>query len=303
MAEYAVETKDLTKQFGRIVALDKVNLHLTRGTVYGLVGKNGSGKSTLIRVLAGLSKPTSGGYVLFGREDSQKGFSSERKLIGVAAEGAALVPGETLETNLKRQCSLLGIPGKNRPAEVMKLTGLTEFARTKAAKLPEEKPVLAAIAMALCGNPDLLLLDGPFEGLGAQQRASVAALLASLNRELELSILVTASDPESLFGLATRYGILTHGDLVRELSSEEMKAAQETALRVKVSDVNALARVLVAKDIRHRILDADTADIYGKPQITELVMALAKEGCDVLELEERTERAENLLDALGGGKV
>ena len=102
MAEYAVETKDLTKQFGRIVALDKVNLHLTRGTVYGLVGKNGSGKSTLIRVLAGLSKPTSGGYVLFGREDSQKGFSSERKLIGVAAEGAALVPGETLEANLKR---------------------------------------------------------------------------------------------------------------------------------------------------------------------------------------------------------
>ena len=100
-----------------------------------------------------------------------------------------------------------------------------------------------------------------------------------------------------------RHGILTHGDLVRELSSEEMKAAQETALRVKVSDVNALARVLVAKDIRHRILDADTADIYGKPQITELVMALAKEGCDVLELEERTERAENLLDALGGGKV
>ncbi len=158
-------------------------------------------------------------------------------------------------------------------------------------------------AMALCGNPDLLLLDGPFEGLGAQQRASVAALLSSLNRELEISILVTASDPESLFGLATRYGILTHGDLVRELSSEEMKAAQETALRVKVSDVNALARVLVAKDIRHRILDADTADIYGKPQITELVMALAKEGCDVLELEERTERAENLLDALGGGKV
>ncbi len=303
MAEYAVETKDLTKRFGRIVALDKINLHLTRGMIYGLVGKNGAGKSTLVRVLAGLAKPTSGGYEIFGRENSQKGFASEQRRIGVAAAGGFLVPGETLAANLKRQCRLLGIPGKDRPAEVMELTGLTEFARTKAAKLPEEKPVIAAIAMALCGNPDLLLADGVLEGLGAQQRASVAALLEFLNREREITILVTATDPETLFGLAHRYGILTHGDLVRELSSEEMKAAQETALRVKVSDVNALARVLVAKDIKHRVLDADTADIYGKPQITELVMALAKEGCDVLELEERTERAENLLDALGGGKV
>lgn len=301
MAAYAIETSDLTKKFGRATALDKVNLHLTRGTIYGLVGQSGAGKSTLLRVVSGLQQPTEGEYRLFERHCTDPDIGIDRRRVGVVMNGGTMVPSMSLRMNLQRQCSLLGVPGSGRADEVLELTGLKDCADTKTEELTGEKAVIAAIAIALCGSPDLLLLDDVYTGIGSMQKTD--ELLQRLKQELEITILVTAQEPEMLAGVAEKYGVMDHGVLRRELSAEEMKQMQETALRIHVSDTNALARVMVAMSLRHRILNADTAEIYGKPNITELVVALADEGCKVLSMEETSMQTESLLQALNGGEV
>lgn len=301
MTEYAIETKQVTKQFGRITALDKVDLHLTRGAIYGLVGKSGAGKSTLLRVVSGLQQPSGGTYELFGKDRSDRKIGAERRRIGVVPDGCYLIPRQSLAGNLKRQCRLLGVPGKDRADEVLRLTELTGFAKVRAEKLPEEALIPAAIAMALCGSPDVLLLDDLFAGMSLAQKEKTEEFLKKLNQDLGITILATAEEPQTLAEVATGYGILDHGELRRELSAEEMKSLRETAIRIRVTDVNVLARVLVEKSLRYRVLGSDTADIFGKPHITDLVTALAKEGCEVLTLEERTMQTENFLEALEGG--
>ena len=302
MTEYAMETKKLTKRFGHVTALDNVNLHLTRGTIYGLVGKSGAGKSTLLRVVSGLQNPSEGGYELFGKDSAGKEIRGARRRVGYVGGGWSMLPGLTLRSNVKRQCALLGVPGMERVVDVLRMTGLEDLAEVKAEKLPAEKQVIAAIAMALCGSPDLLLIDDVMAGMSLQQKAETEELLKRFRQDLGLTILVTAQDPETLDNVADQYGILEHGELKRELSSEEIKALRETALRVRVSDTNALARVMVAKSLRHRILSADTAEIYDRPHITELVTELAKEGCEVLSIEERSVQTESLLQAISGGE-
>ena len=300
MAEVAIETKKLTKRFGLVTAVDKADMHVSRGAIYGLIGKKDAGKSTMLRMLAGLQKPTAGSYEVLGTEMTGKCAGSVQRRIGIVTEGWFTVPGWKLEDAVKRQCRLLGIPGKEKAEEVLSITELTKYAGTRIEKLPEEKRISAKIAFALCGSPDLLLLDDAFAGGNLQQKAETEELLKRLNRDFNITIVVTAEEPETLEEIADCFGIMDHGELRKELSGEEMRALHETALRVRVSDVNALARVLVEQSLRHRILDEETAEIYGKPHITGLVTALAKEACEVISMEERTVQTENLLAALGG---
>ena len=301
MTEYAMETKKLTKRFGHVTALDNVNLHLTRGTIYGLVGKSGSGKSTLLRVVSGLQSPSEGSYELFGKDSAGREIREARRRVGYVGGGWSMLPGLTLRSNVKRQCALLGVPGMERVVDVLRMTGLQDLADRKVEKLSAEEQGIAAIAMALCGSPDLLLIDDIMAGMSLLQKTETEELLRRLKQDYGMTILVTARDPETLDKVADQYGILEHGELKRELSSEEIKALRETALRVRVSDTNALARVMVAKSLRHRILSADTAEIYDRPNITELVTELAKEGCEVLSIEERSMQTESLLQAISGG--
>ncbi|MBO4766109.1 MAG: ABC transporter ATP-binding protein [Lachnospiraceae bacterium] len=300
MAEVAIETKKMTKRFGLVTAVDKADMHVTRGAIYGLIGKKGAGKSTMLRMLAGLQKPTAGSYEVFGTEMNGKCAGGARRRVGIVTEGWFTVPGWKLEDAVKRQCRLLGIPGKEKAEEVLGITGLKKYAGTRIEKLPEEKRISARIAFALCGSPDLLLLDDVFAGGNLQQKAETEELLKRLNRDFNITIVVTAEEPEALEEIADSFGIMDHGELRKELSADEMRALHETALRVRVTDVNALARVLVEQSLRHRILDGETAEIYGKPHITGLVTALAKEACEVISMEERTVQTESLLAALGG---
>lgn len=303
MAEYAIKTNQLTKQFGLATALDKVDMHLTRGIVYGLAGKDGSGKSTLVRVISGLQEPTAGEYELFGTLNTDRvKIGHERRRVGVVMGVGAFIPTASIRKNLERQCKLLGVPGRNRTTEVLRMTGLEHWADRKAEQLAGEKQVAAAIAMAMCGSPDLLILDDVWSGLSLQQMSETGELLRRLKMDYELTILITAQDPESLNGFADQYGVLDHGVLRRELSAEEIMTMRETALRVRVSDTNVLARVLVEKSLQHRILSADVAEIYGKPNITELVTSLAAAGCEVLTIEETSMQTESLLQAISGGE-
>ena len=124
MAEVAIETKKLTKRFGLVTAVDKADMHVIRGAIYGLIGKKGAGKSTMLRMLAGLQKPTAGSYEVFGTEMNGKCAGGARRRVGIVTEGWFTVPGWKLEDAVKRQCRLLGIPGKEKAEEVLGITGL-----------------------------------------------------------------------------------------------------------------------------------------------------------------------------------
>ena len=157
------------------------------------------------------------------------------------------------------------------------------------------------IAVALCGNPDFLVLDEPINGLDPQGIIEIRELILKLNREQKITVLISSHILDELSKLATHYGFIDSGRIIREMSEEELEAACRKCMRMTVTDTAVLARVLDYMRIDYKIIDAKTADVYAKPNITQLSLALNKEKCEVLSIVEHDESIESFYISLVGG--
>ena len=157
------------------------------------------------------------------------------------------------------------------------------------------------IALALTGDPDFLVLDEPWNGLDPQGIVEMRETLIRLNREREITILISSHILDELSRLATHYGIIDRGRMVKELSAEELEAACRKCLRMEVSDTAALARALDGMGLEYRIVSETTADVFAKVSVTRLVLALAKQNCEVLSIYEHGESLESYFISLTGG--
>ena len=157
------------------------------------------------------------------------------------------------------------------------------------------------IAVALMGNPDFLVLDEPVNGLDPQGIIEIRELILKLNREKQITVLISSHILDELSRLATHYGFIDKGHLIREISAEELEAACRKCLKVEVTDAEALARVLDAKGLEYEIIDDRTANIFGKVNLSQLVFALAKEDCELITSHEQDESLENYFINLIGG--
>lgn len=300
--DYVLSTDALSKRYGRFKALDGLDMHVPKGAIYGFVGKNGAGKTTLIRLVCGLQRPSSGSFRLYGRDGRDAGIRNARRRIGAVVEAPAICGDMTAEENLKLQYRVLGLPSEEGIPELLELTGLSDTGKKKARQFSLGMRQRLGIAVALAGDPDFLLLDEPINGLDPQGIIEIRELILRLNRERQITVLISSHNLDELSRLASWYGFIDRGRLVKELSAGDLEAACRKCLRVEVSDTRALARVLDDEHVEYEILSRTTADIYARPNVSWLVEALKKQNCELIGLQERDESLESYYLNLVGGE-
>ena len=266
-----------------------------------LVGRSRCGKTTLIRLICGLQLPTSGEFTLYGVSHSDKAFPESKRRMGAVVETPSIYLDMTAADNLRQQYRILGLPSFDGIDELLKLVGLSGTGKKKAKNFSLGMRQRLGIAIALCGNPDFLLLDEPINGLDPQGIIEMRELILKLNRENKITVLISSHILDELSRLATHYGFIDKGRIVREMSAEELEAACRKCMRITVTDTAALTRALDAMGHEYTIIDDTHADLYAKPNITQLTLALAKENCEVLSVEEHDESLESFYISLMGG--
>lgn len=299
--EYVLTTNKLTKKYGNFKSLDKLSIHIPKGSIYGLVGKNGAGKTTLIRVVCGLQEPTKGTYSIYGIENTKKTIVKSRRRMGAVVETPAIYLNMSAEENLKLQCLSIGVPSYDSVPEILKLVGLEKTGRKKAGHFSLGMKQRLGIAMALVGNPDFLVLDEPVNGLDPQGIIELRELILKLNREYQITVLISSHILDELSRLATHYGFINEGRLVKEISANELENACRKCTRIEVTNTNVLVRVLEENNIQYEILSDRVANVYGRINLSKLVIALAKENCDIISSHEQDESLENYFINLVGG--
>ena len=299
--DYVLTTNSLCKQYRHFKALNGLSMRIPKGSIYGCVGKNGAGKTILIRLICGLQEPASGSFTLYGIQNSDKNIVKSRRRMGAVVETPSIYLDMTAEDNLKAQYRVLGLPSFDGIPELLKLVGLENTGRKKARNFSLGMKQRLGIAIALAGDPDFLVLDEPTNGLDPQGIIEMRELILKLNRERQITVLISSHILDELSRLATHYGIIDAGHMVKELSAEELEAACRKCMRVTVSDTKALVRILDTMDVDYKILNDTQADIFAKLNISQLTLALAKEGCELLEVQERDESLESYFVSLVGG--
>ncbi len=287
----------LSKTYRRFKALDRLTMHIPDGAVYGLVGKNGAGKTTLIRLICGLQHPTSGEFTIFGETGGMKA----RRRIGSVVETPSLYMDMTAEDNLKMQCRVLGLPSFEGVPEILRLVGLENTGKKKVRNFSLGMKQRLGIAVALAGDPDFLVLDEPVNGLDPQGIIEIRELILKLNRERRITVLISSHILDELSRLATHYGFIDGGRMVREISAEALDAACRKCVRLTVTDAKALARVLDKMGAEYKILSDTEADVFAQINVSQLTLALADESCEVVSIREHGESLESYYMSIVGG--
>ena len=299
--EYVLKTNALCKSYKHFKALNGLTMNVPKGAIYGLVGKNGAGKTTFIRLICGLQNPTSGEYSLYGIKNSEKDILKSRRRMGAVVETPSIYLDLTAAENLKEQYRILGIPSYDSIPKLLKLVGLENTGNKKAKNFSLGMRQRLGIAIALAGDPDFLVLDEPVNGLDPQGIIEMRELILKLNREHQITVLISSHILDELSRLATHYGFLDNRRMVKEISAEELEASCRKCVRLEVTNVKALVRVLDEMKIDYNMISDHAADVFAKINVSKLTMALSKENCEVISMQERDESLESYYVGLVGG--
>lgn len=300
--EYVLTAKDLTKEYRHSAkALDRFSIHVPKGAIYGFVGENGAGKTTFIRMVCGLQAPTSGTYSLYGVRNTEKSILNSRKRIGAVVESPSIYMDMTARDNLKQQYQILGLPSYDGIDELLQLVGLDNTGKKKAKHFSLGMRQRLGIAVALVGNPDFLILDEPSNGLDPQGVIEIRELILELNRRNQITILISSHNLDELSRLATHYGFISNGNMVKEITAKELNKMCRKSMKLTVTDVEVLARVLDIMNIEYEIISGTVANIYGDIPISELTLKLAQDNCYVTSMHEQSETLESYYINLVGG--
>ncbi len=226
-----IEARGLAKAYGGKRVVSDFTMTVSSGDIYGFVGKNGAGKSTVMKMICGDVAPTAGEVVLF------EGAPEGARRIGVLIEQPGLLPGLTAYENVMAKALALGLPdGAARSCEVLRLVGLNGTGRKKVRGFSLGMKQRLGLALALLGNPDVLLLDEPFNGLDPEATRALRNLIVRLNETMGITVVVSSHVLDQLDRFATRYGVIADGRMVRQMTAEEVAAECATSLRVRTAD-------------------------------------------------------------------
>ena len=242
--EYIIETNKLTKRFPGKIAVNKIDMHIKRGDIYGFIGKNGAGKTTAMKLILGLLNPTSGGIKIFNNEN----LNSSRYKIGSLIESPGLYKNFSAYENLKRFSILYG--GNEQDInELLKLVNLENVGNKPVRAFSFGMKQRLGIAIALLGNPEILILDEPINGLDPSGIKDIRDLILKLNKEKQITFIISSHILDELSKIATRYGIINNGILVEEISSEELTNRYLKYMKLNVSDVNKTIQILQEQNL------------------------------------------------------
>lgn len=295
-----LHTEDLCLHYGGHAVLDGLSMHIPRGAIYGFVGRNGAGKTTLIRTICGLQVPTEGNYCLFGMDYRRREIAQSRRRMGAVIETPALYGDMTAEENLREQALMLGV--RTDISGLLREVGLADTGRKRVRHFSLGMKQRLGIAVALVGDPEFLVLDEPINGLDPQGIVQLRELIGRLNRERGITFLISSHILPELGRLATHYGFIDGGRLLREISAAEIEEKCRSYVRVTADDNAVLRRFLAGAGIEHTTDANGSVLIYGRPAVSELTLALHERGCTLLSWREEEETVEQYyLSLLGGG--
>ena len=298
--EYILETNDLRKQYKDFKALNGLTMHVPKGSIYGFVGKNGAGKTTLIRLISGLQTPTSGDFKIYGISYKDNNISNARKKMGAVVETPSIFHDLTAYENIKMQYDILGIKDYRTINDLLKLVGLENTGKKMAKNFSLGMRQRLGIAVALCGSPEFLVLDEPINGLDPEVIVEIRKLIKKLNKERNITILISSHILDELSRVATHYGFIADGKIIKEMSAKEFEEDCKKSINI-VTD-KPLERVLRDNNYNYQLINDTTANIYGEIAITPLVLQLHEKGISVIKLTENEENLEHYFFSLLGGK-
>ena len=295
-------TNNLCKYYGNFKALDGLNMSIPKGSIYGFVGRNGAGKTTLMRIMCGLQAPTSGEYTLLGKKNTDADINTIRKTMGAVVETPAIYKDLNAYDNLKLQALNVGVPNFDDIPDLLKLVGLDQVGKKKAKNFSLGMRQRLGIAVALCANPDFLVLDEPINGLDPQGIIEIREVILKLNREKGITVLISSHILDELAKLATHYGFIEKGRMVREMSAKELETECRKSIRMKVNNTGILTGILEEKGIDYKIIDEEYADVYANLNFSEMAADCAKVGCNIVTMEEHDESLEAFFISMVGGE-
>ena len=298
---FVLETNCLRKKYKHHEALKGVYMHVPKDSVYGLIGRNGAGKTTLMRLLTGVQRESGGSYSLFGVDKNSPEIKKERRRIGAMIESPSIFLDLSAEENLKMQYRILGLPSFSSIPAILDLVGLSDTGKKKVSSFSFGMKERLGIAMALAGHPDILILDEPINGLDPEAIVEMRELIIRLNREMHMTIIVSSHILDELSKVATYYGFLDDGVMVKEISAEEMAKECRKAMRIKVESLEKAALALSLSGWEYSVVDDDTLDVYGEIKIKDVVDCLKDAG--IIDVDKRNENLEGYFISTVGGSL
>lgn len=278
--EYVIETNGLTKRYGTKNAVDHMSVHVKKGDIYGLIGKNGAGKTSLMKLLLGLTAPTEGEILLFGSPNLNKA----RRKIGSLIEAPGLYKNETAFENMKRAALIAPTPDE-KISELLKTVGLENAGKKKAGAFSLGMRQRLGIAIALLGDPEVLILDEPINGLDPSGIKEIRDVIVELN-ERGVTFVISSHLLDELGKIATNYGIVSGGVLVEEISAKELAEKCRTSLKLVTDDKAKTAEIIKSQspDAKLEITENEVSVFSEIADNSEINAALVRAGVRVYEM-------------------
>lgn len=303
MKEIVLRTQNITKKYGSQLSNDNISIKIKKGEIYGLIGQNGAGKTTLIRLITGLIHKTNGSIELFGKSD-EEGLNYARTMVGSLIETPSFYGNMTARENLEVSRLVRNIAGTECINEVLKLTGLDNVEKKKVKNFSLGMKQRLGIANALLGNPRLLILDEPINGLDPMGIVEIRELLKKVNKEKDVTILISSHILGELSELATCYGIINSGKLVEEISAKELNEKCRQYIELEVDDSAVAVTILEKKlDITdYEVLEKNKIRIFSNLDSVGIInSSLSKNGVIVERIGLKGENLEEyFMNKVGG---
>ena len=277
----AIEIRNLSKSFRGMYAVNDLNMTVPVGSIYGFIGENGSGKSTTEKLICGHLVPDKGQIKLFGRDYTDAGV---RVRVGALIENAGCFPGSSVYQNLMMQAINLGLKNPDEEiSRVLKIVRMEDSAQIKFKRCSLGMKQRIGIAMALLGDPALLILDEPINGLDTDGMRIMREILVDITKTYGCTVLISSHSLGELEKIATHYGILRQGRMVQELTAQEMEARARVFVSLKTADEAGAERLLKAHFTNVRKGDGYLR-VYDVDDVERIVETLLKNGHTVSEI-------------------
>ncbi len=301
MKAFIVETKQLSKKFNQDYAVSNVNLKVEEGDIYGFLGPNGAGKTTTIRMLLGLTKPSQGEVHLFGKSTKGNHLHALRQ-IGSLVESPSYYPHLTGYENLEALRKILQVPSR-RIHEVLEIVQLTKYADRKVKAYSLGMKQRLGIAASLLGEPKLLILDEPTNGLDPSGIHEIRDLIKSLPKEFGITVLISSHLLHEIDQVANKVGIISKGKLIFQDSIEVLRAKAQSQIRIKTADLQRAKKDLWQIGIISEIKQGTIVfGVISEAEIANAIRILVEKGHDIYRVEEvRRSLEEIFLDVTAQG--
>lgn len=302
MNDIVLKTNDLSKKYKETLAVDKVNMTIKKGQIYGFIGQNGAGKTTIIRLVTGLAHKTGGEIELFGKSDK---LDEARTNIGSLVESPAFYGNMTARENLEISRLVRGISNKDSVDKALEIVNLNDTGKKKVKNFSLGMRQRLGIANAILGNPKFLILDEPINGLDPMSIVEIRELIKKLNKELDTTILISSHILGELAELATNYGIISHGKLIQELTSKELNEKCKQYIELVVDD-SKKATVLLEEKLgieKYEVINDSMIKIYDHLDNTgKINTLLSVNGVEVKKILSKGQNLEEYFVSVVGGE-